>query len=256
VEFVPLDERTRDTIMGIFEAWRLRQAGEIRRRDYRWDFDLGLREGAWEPRWKGFAAIHRDANGTADGYVLYKADEKWELGQPNATVTVNGFHALNDRAYAALWRFLAEMDWVGAVKAEGRRISERLPWLLSNARAAMASEIWDGMWVRVFDIQRALETRRYEQSGSLVLEVVDQEVADGPVRLALDAGPDGAQARATDRSADLTIDVRSLGAAYLGGTRLRDAVIADGADEHREGALAQLDTLLATRDEPWCSTFF
>ena len=60
----------------------------------------------------------------------------------------------------------------------------------------------------------------------------------------------------TDRSPDLTLDVSALGAAYLGGTRLRDAVLATGADEHRDGALAEADRLLRTADEPWCSTFF
>ena len=60
----------------------------------------------------------------------------------------------------------------------------------------------------------------------------------------------------TDRSPDLTIDGSALGAAYLGGTRLRDAVVARGWDEHRAGALSEADALLACLDAPWCSTFF
>ena len=88
-----------------------------------------------------------------------------------------------------------------------------------------------------------------------MLEVVDPE-HESPIRVALDATPDGATCVATDRSPDLTIPVAALGAAYLGGTRLRDAVIATGADEHRSGALAAVDGLLRTADEPWCSTFF
>jgi hypothetical protein len=72
----------------------------------------------------------------------------------------------------------------------------------------------------------------------------------------LDATRDGATCRPTDRSPDLTIDAAALGAAYLGGTRLRDSVLAAGADEHRSGALRDVDRLLRTADEPWCSTFF
>jgi hypothetical protein len=74
--------------------------------------------------------------------------------------------------------------------------------------------------------------------------------------VALEASPDGARAVSTDRAAELTIDAAALGAAYLGGSRLRDAVLARGADEHRTGALAEADRLLACRDAPWCSTFF
>ena len=114
----------------------------------------------------------------------------------------------------------------------------------------------DGLWVRLFDVPRALEARTYEREGSLVLEVVDDEAWGGTRRLLLDAGPDGATCRPTDRSPDLTLPVAALGGAYLGGTRLRDLVVATGADEHRPGALAEADALLRTADEPWCSTFF
>jgi phage terminase large subunit-like protein len=60
----------------------------------------------------------------------------------------------------------------------------------------------------------------------------------------------------TEADADLTTDVRALGAAYLGGTRLVDATLAGDATEHRAGALRDADRLFRTSDEPWCSTWF
>jgi predicted acetyltransferase len=240
----------------VFEAWRLRQPGEIRRNDYRWDFDLGLRDPAWGPSWKGYLALHRDGSGQVDGYIRYHADEKWEHRQPRSVVVVDELHALTEEAYAALWRYLVEIDWAGTVKAERRSPSDRLPWLLTNFRAAEVSDVGDGLWVRLFDVPRALEARRYEREGSLVLEVIDKEARGGRLRVLLDAGPDGATCRATDRPADLTLDVGALGAAFLGGTRLGDAVLAGGADEHRAGTLAQAERLFRTHDEPWSSTFF
>jgi hypothetical protein len=60
----------------------------------------------------------------------------------------------------------------------------------------------------------------------------------------------------TDRSPDLTLDVSALGAAYLGWSRLRDAVLPRGVDEHRPGALDEATALFATLEVPWCSTFF
>jgi predicted acetyltransferase len=256
VDVVTPSEESRDVIKQVFEAWRLRQAGEIRRNDHRWDFDLGLREDGWDPRWKGFLAIRRDAAGAVDGYVRYRNEDKWERSQPRNVLAVDELHALTDETYLALWRFLASIDWVATIKAERRIATERLPWLLTNARAAYITEMVDGMWVRLFDVRRALEARTYEREGSLVLEVVDAEAPDGRVRLRLDAGPDGATARKTRRSPDLTVDVSALGAAYLGGIGLRNASMARGADEHRAAAMAQADALLRTLAEPWCSTFF
>jgi predicted acetyltransferase len=256
VEIVMPSADTADQIKAVYEAWRLCQPGEIRRREFRWQRDLGLMESVWETRWKGFLALHRDSAGSVDGYVRYRTEEKWEKRQPRAVLSVDELHALSDDAYQALWRFVSEIDLVATVKAEGRRISERLPWLLTNARAALMSELGDGLWLRLLDIPRALEARTYERTAKVVLEVIDEEAAGGRVRLLLDASPDGVACRPTADDPDLTLHVSALSAAYLGGTRLRDAVLARGLDEHRPGALAETDALLRTSDEPWCSTFF
>jgi predicted acetyltransferase len=256
VELVRPSAESRDLIKGVYDAWRLQRPGEIRRRDMSWEFDLGLRDSAWDPRWKGFLALHRDDSGTVDGYARYRADDKWENRQPHNTLTLDELHALNDDAYTGLWRFLAEVDWVATVKAERRSPSERLRWCVTNARAAVLSEVGDGMWVRLFDVARALEARSYEREGRVILEVIDAEAPGGRIRVQLDTTAAGATAGATKKSPDLTLDVSALGAAYLGGTSLTRAVIAKGADEHRDGALAEADALLRTLDEPWCSTFF
>jgi hypothetical protein len=85
---------------------------------------------------------------------------------------------------------------------------------------------------------------------------VDGEPVPPPGRFELEASPDGATCRTTTKSVDLTLEVRALGAAYLGGTRLIDAVRAGGAAESTAGALARADALFRTADEPWCSTWF
>jgi predicted acetyltransferase len=255
VELVVPDTTVRDAVEGVFEAWRARQPGELRRRPFRWNDELGLHEPAWGETWKGLLALHRDAAGIVDGYARYQPEGRFEQRQPRGRIKLNELHALTDEAYRSLWRFLAETDLVSTVTAEGRSPAERLPWLLTNHRAAAVSDVGEGLWVRLFDVARALEARTYEHEADLVLEVVDDEL-DAPLRLALEASSGGATCRPTDRSPDLTLPVSALGAAYLGGTRLRDVVIGTGADEHRPGALAAADALFRTADEPWCSTFF
>ena len=49
IEFVKPSTDARDAIKAVFDAWRHRQPGELRRRDFGWDFDLGLRESARGP---------------------------------------------------------------------------------------------------------------------------------------------------------------------------------------------------------------
>ena len=245
------------TLRDVYERYRVGQPGEIRRMDYRWEGDLGLTPGVWSPAWKGFVVLHRDATDAVDGYARFsRTEDRWDGNRPTNVVTLDELHALTDDAYATLWRFLAEMDWVGTVKAPRRAREERLPWLLADARHAQLTDLTDGIWVRLFDVAGALAARTYEREGRIVIEVVDPERAEGRYRVRLDAGPDGATCVETTETAELTVPVEALGVAYLGGPSLRSAVLAGGADEHRAGALDRLDAILRTRDEPWTSTFF
>jgi predicted acetyltransferase len=255
-ELVVADEAAKAAIRDVFEAWRPRRAGEISRRDVSWDLRLGLRVDPWGGPWKGWLLVHRDAHGTPDGYARYKADPKWEAHRPAGDLEVAEMIALDRDAYVGMLRTLLEMDLVARVKLEGRVLDEPVRWLVANARAVSPVDTRDGLWVRLFDVPRALEARTYERASSLVLEVVDDPAWGGTRRLLLDAGPDGATCRQTDRPADLTLPVAALGGAYLGGTRLRDITLATGVDEHRPGALAEADALLHTDAEPGCSTYF
>jgi len=255
VELVPADAEARDAMKAVYETWRVGRPGEIRREASYWSLAIGEREVAWEERWNGFVAFHRDENDRIDGYVRYRTSMKWEQRQSRSELRVNDLHALTDAAYDALWRFVADIDLVTTVRAERRSPSERLPWLLTNQRAAVVSDIGDDMWVRLLDVPRALAARTYATSGSMVIEVIDPELTT-PIRVALDASPDGAECRVTDREPGLSLPVTALGAAYLGGVPLGWATIGTGVDEHRAGAVRDLERLLRTVDEPWCSTGF
>jgi predicted acetyltransferase len=255
VELVAADPAAGDVMRSVYETWRVRRPGEILREQSYWSYAIGERQVAWGERWNGFIAVHRDEHAQIDGYARYRTTMKWEQRQSRSEAKVDDLHALNDTAYDALWRFLADIDLVTTVSAERRSPTERLPWLLTNQRAAVLSDVGDGMWVRLLDVPRALAARTYGTAGSLVIEVVDPELAS-PIRVVLDASPDGADCRATDRSPDVTLPITALGAAYLGGVPLGWATIATGVDEHRPGVLRSLETMLRTTDEPWCSTGF
>lgn len=256
VELVAPDQALGRTLRDVFDAWRVGQTGEIRRREVAWDEAIGLVENGWDPAWRGFVALHRDGSGAVDGYARYRAEWKWDARRPASEIQLDELHALTDAAYAGLWRFLLEVDLVARVTASQRRPSEPLPWLLSDARAAAVSEIGDGLWLRLIDLPRALQARTYATAIDLVLETLDDEAPNGRHRLRLRGGVDRAECQPTDRPVDLTVDVGALGAAYLGGVRLRDAARRTGLVEHRPGAAAELEAALRMPDEPWCSTFF
>jgi predicted acetyltransferase len=235
------------------------QPGDITRPENNWDQDLGLMDIPGRPKWKGSIAIHRTAGGTPDGYVRYSGEERWEEGIPDNIVKVDDLVGETPEAERELWRFLSTLDLVSEARVNGHKLDNGIRWQLVDGRAAQLLRVNEGLWLRPYDVPRLLSGRTYEREGALVIEVHDrlgERAGPAAGRFRLDAGPDGATCTPTTDSPDVTVAVQALGAASLGGTRLADAAASWPVVEHRAGALVELDRLLRTSAEPWCSTFF
>jgi predicted acetyltransferase len=91
----------------------------------------------------------------------------------------------------------------------------------------------------------------------VVLEVTDALLPANAGRWRLRADGYGSVAcERADEAADLVIDVRELGAAYLGGTRLGTLAAAGLIREIRPGALARLSAAMTWDPAPWCPQIF
>ncbi|MEO8272600.1 MAG: GNAT family N-acetyltransferase [Chloroflexota bacterium] len=249
----------RQLVPAIYDAYVAAQPGAIDRPDHRWDAELGLVDAPGRPKWKGQVVIHRDPAGTPDGFARFHGEENWVDMRPEHRMLLDELHGATPAAELDLWRHLAQMDLTATIQAEVRREHEPMQWALADPRAAQVTARADFLWLRLLDIQATLAARTYEHDGALVLDVIDALAGKpGPAagRYRLEVRDGKATCTRTDADADLSVEVRALGAAYLGGTRLVDATRAGGATEHRPGALGEADRLFLTADEPWCSTWF
>jgi predicted acetyltransferase len=255
VEAVEIDQ-LRKLAPPVYDAARRARPGGIDRPEPRWDLDFGLAHPEGEqPDWTGRAVVHRDDAGEVDGYLRWHAADSWEGMLPTGTLHVDELVTASPAAYRDLWRFALGVDLLVRVRASERPVDEPLPWLLADGRAARQVQRWDRLWLRLLDVPAALTGRGYRGAGRVVVEVVDPGgYAAG--RFALDAGPDGAECRPTTESAELTLPAAVLGAAYLGGTRLRTLSDAGLVDEHRPGAVTAADRLLAGEQVPFCPLHF
>jgi predicted acetyltransferase len=241
------NETLRKEAPAIFDRVRAARPGMIARRDLVWPPE--------EKPWRGFRLLCRDGDGVPQGWASYSIEDKWEDMVARSTARVADLCAATPAAEARLWRFLAELDLVAKLSAGDRPADELLPFLLKDARVARQTYRGDFLWVRLLDVAGALEARSYDSSGRVVLEVTDPlGIAAG--RYLLEISPDGASCKRTDESAEVTIPVRALGAAYLGGTRLSQLHASGWLDEERAGAVRTADLMLAGALTPWCNTWF
>jgi predicted acetyltransferase len=109
--------------------------------------------------------------------------------------------------------------------------------------------------VRLVDLAAALAGRSYATELDVVLEVADERCPWNAGRWRLTGAADGAGCTRTEDAADLSLGVRELGAAYLGGTSLTELAAA-GRVTGSPAALQSATTAFAHSPAPWCPMVF
>jgi predicted acetyltransferase len=201
--------------------------------------------------------VAEDSSGPR-GYAVYSVGPDWDTdGLPSSALTVRELMALDPQASAALWADLLSRDLVGEVTARLRPTDDPLLYLLADMRRAR-TKISDGLWVRIIDIATALAQRHYPREVDVVIEVTDYLLPANAGRWHLQAGPGGtgASCERTSAPVDVALPVASLGAAYLGGTRLGTLARAGLVTELRPGTLAALSTAMSWDPAPWSPMIF
>jgi predicted acetyltransferase len=242
-------EQLREDGFPIVERVRPGRPGEISYSGHLWTRQLGLAAG--DENAKNLRFIRYDAaDGTPQGFAVYRLVEDPKDFSDHELV----LHALvadTTDAYAALWRFLLDMDLVSKVSAHLRPVDEPLRWMIGDFRAMRVAES-DHLWVRVLDVPAALAARTYAAPGRVVLRVTDPlGFADGT--WALDVAADGeATVTAVDEQPDATLTVTALGSLYLGG-ELAQALAAAG---ELTGDTARLAAVFRSPVAPYLSIWF
>jgi predicted acetyltransferase len=232
------------------------QHGVVSRDERWWQLNTGQVSKTGHPWTEPYYAVYRSAAGEAEGFIAYHADDTWgDAKQPLNTASVHDMIALTPQAERALWHFICSVDWITTVKTSHRAPDDLLPLLLPDPRAAKILTQADFLWVRILDVVRALQARTYTTAATLVLEVRDDAGLAGG-RFRLDASPDGAVCAPTAQSPDLTLDIRELGALFLGDESAVRLAALGRVDEGTPGAVAVADGLFRAPRRPWCPDVF
>jgi predicted acetyltransferase len=200
-----------------------------------------------------FVAVHSDGDGRDDGYVHYEVD--WDesfAANPVGHGKVLDLWGATSAVEIELWRFLLDIDLVVGWQAATRPVDEPVRRVMHDARAYEVRQRLDEQWLRLLDVAAALAVRTYGPvEGSVAIAVDDPMFAAncGTWQVSTDG------AVATDRSADVDVDVATLSAAYLGGVSWQD-LAATGAVRAADRTIELLDALFATRPTPFCGTFY
>ncbi|MET7902460.1 GNAT family N-acetyltransferase [Streptomyces sp. NPDC005355] len=205
----------------------------------------GEREGASPLR-----CVLAESGGEVTGYARFAVRPDWDPAGPKGVVVLRDLEALDPASYAALWRFLFDLDLTSAIRTGGRPVDD--PWhhLVSDIRRC-AVRLRDSLHARLVDLGAALEARTYTTPVDVVLEVTDSFCPWNEGRWRLTGDAKGASCTRTSDAPDLRLGVRELGTAYLGGVSLAALAGAGRVQEARQGALAEASAAFTSLVAPW-----
>ncbi|QUQ68116.1 GNAT family N-acetyltransferase [Kutzneria sp. CA-103260] len=190
-----------------------------------------------------------------EGYAVYQVKRKWESRKPEHGVNALEILGTTPQAYAALWRYLLDIDLTAAVEADCA-VDDPIIHMLKDA-GDNARQVRDGLWVRVIDIDRALPLRGYSAPLDVVLAVEDTFCPWNAGTWRLVAEADGqATVTRTDAEPDLALGARELGAVFLGGTTVQELVAAQRIRELTPGSARAASRAFAGDHQPHCPEVF
>jgi predicted acetyltransferase len=258
-------DSVRAELAKVYDAMLPARPGMFARDEQWWNRALATDDGGPADSDPLRCLLAEDDNGPR-GYAVYSGTGRWD-GQtflPDSALSIRETIATDPAATAAIWADLLSRDLTERFTAELRPVDDPLLHMLADPRRARP-RIADGLWVRLMDLPRALTQRRYACPADVVIEVTDAHLPGnaGRWRLSTSAARDPAGAPGLAAScepaaaaADITLDVSSLGAAYLGGTRLGTLAAAGLVTEHRPGAVSALSAAMSWDPAPWCPMIF
>jgi len=248
VRIVERDE-AREVFPPLYDRIRREIPGFVTRNDEWWeDYKLAdpehWRRGAGP---KFFALLELD--GEAAGFAMYRIKQSWEHGYSTSELRVGDAFATTTAATRELWRFLFGIDLIKRVHA---RVDPALPlFLMVTDPRNVQLRVYEGVWLRLVDLEAALRGRSYSSDDHVIAEVRDEFCPWNAGRWRL-----GREAARTDAEAELALDVAELASVYLGAFDFHALARADRVRELKPGALDRASALFRTARPPYCPEDF
>jgi len=201
-----------------------------------------------------YTVVAEDDSGVR-GFMRYNVKPEWTDSHDNGTFNIYRMMSSDPAAHAALWRYALSFDLMAKVKWFNAPIDDPIQLWLQYPRHA-TRQFEDALYVRLLDLSSAMTARIFSAECDVVVDVTDSRFPDNAGRWRLAGGPGGASCQRTKDAADLALDIRVLGAAYLGDVSLSEFARAGWIEEIRPGTLGALDSALRTATPPYCPFIF
>ncbi len=201
-----------------------------------------------------YTVVAEDDTGVR-GFMRYNVKPDWNDSHDDGTLNIYRLMSADPAAHAALWRYAVTFDLMAKVKWFNAPVDDPIQLWLEYPRHA-TRQIEDALYVRVLDLQSAIAARTLSTECDVVVDITDNRFPENAGRWRIAGGPKGTTCERTKEPADVALDIRLIGAAYLGDASLHEFAKAGWIEELRPGAVTALDGALRTETPPYCPFIF
>lgn len=233
-----------DLRRALFERFHTGQFWSVGRAEHYWSSSFDWNKQTAVSR---RAAVHFDEHGEPDATVVFAVEEDHIL--------ILDLLGVSSAAEIELLRLLGHGE--GHEKLIWPRCHDArhpLPWALADPRVVATTREFDTVWVRILDMEKAVEMRSFDHDGSITVEVVDTlNFCNDTWRIDVEDGR--AHVARTTADADVSMHVSAFStllSGLQGATQLAVAGLASGSPEHLE----RMSTLFAKVNPPVAASVF
>ena len=116
----------------------------------------------------------------------------------------------------ALWNFIFGIELVEKIIINRRGSSDPLYFLLENPRM-LSRNIIDGLWVRIINPIKMLESRSYNSTGKLILEIKGQNQDDIEGIYSLETDGVNSEVKKVKSKPDISMRPSDMSSCFFGG---------------------------------------
>ena len=200
------------------------------------------------------AVIWHDADGEAQGYVIYSSQG---AGEPmRHELDVRDMVALTPDAYLGLWQYLATHDIAVRIHTHAPP-DDPFPDLLQDPWRVQVERA-EGAMIRIVDIERALSQRPYagRRPVSFTMRIEDSAAPWNEGVWRVEAADGHMEARLTGDEPDVELSVNFLAPLFTGFVRADTAAATGMLRVRNPDALSDVTEAFAVTYPPYCNDFY
>ena len=236
----------------VYDRARATRAGMVTRPEFWWqqvfwEFMVGQAKAS-------FVAVHSDAQGNDDGYVVYSITGEGAGGLVDRRLTIIDMQAETPATWIRLWRYVFGVDLIATVAAFNLPVDDPLRHVVVDGRLVRVDFVNDHLWLAPLDPLAILGARTYSVPGRIV---IGAHAADGArSTVAVESNAERTFCVATNEDADFICDAPVLGMCALGGNRWSELAAAGRLEVGRPDVLALADAMFLATPAPALLSFF